>query len=119
MSPEKARVFVAEDEDFWQDAIKHMLERGGHSVVATAKTLPEALAATKRLQDQKVDVAVIDGNLNEDDTSGSDGQAVLKAVREHAPKVKTVGMSGNSVPGTDYDLGKADYVEIGKVVKKL
>lgn len=119
MSPEKARVFVAEDDSTWQDMIKEFLEMSGHSVVASARSLPEAMSAVKRLQDLHVDVAVIDGNLNEFDSDGHDGQSVLRAIREHAPRVRTIGMSGNSVRGTDVDLGKAHLTDIGDVVRKL
>jgi CheY-like chemotaxis protein len=119
MSPEKARVFVAEDDKDWQDMIKEFLEMAGHTVVASARTLPEAMSTVKRLQDLKVDVAVIDGNLNEFDSDGYDGQSVLRAIREHAPRVRTVGMSGNPVRGTDVDLGKTKLQDIGDVVTKL
>lgn len=119
MSPEKARVFVAEDDTDYQGMIKELLEEDGHSVVATAQSLPEAMDTIKKLQDLGVDVAVIDGNLNELDTDGSDGQSVLQAIRKQAPGVKTVGMSGNSVKGTDVDLGKGNLIDIGKVVTNL
>ena len=119
MSPEKARIFIAEDDSDWQNMIKECLEEAGHSVVATAQSLPEALNTVKRLNNLHVDVAVIDGNLNELDSDGHDGRVVLQAIREHAPSVKTIGMSGNSVRGTDVDLGKANVVDIGNVVTKL
>lgn len=119
MSPEKARVFVAEDDSTWQDMIKEFLEMAGHSVVARATTLPEALNTVKRLDKLNVDVAIIDGNLDESESRGYDGQAVLRAIREHAPRVRTIGMSGNSVPGTDVDLGKRNLQNIGDVVTKL
>lgn len=119
MSPEKARVFIAEDNKDYQSFLKEFLEEAGHTIVACATNLPDALRLVKRLGELSVDVAVIDGNLNEYDSDGHDGQSVLRAIREHAPRVKTVGMSGNSVRGTDVDLGKANLVDIGEVVKKL
>jgi CheY-like chemotaxis protein len=120
MSPEKAKVFVAEDSEDWKKIIKDELESEGHIVVATASTLKEALETAKKLKELGVDVAVIDGNLGENIfVLGSDGQAVLAAVRENAPKVKTVGMSSFSVRGTDVDLGKMDVKRLGKVVSDL
>lgn len=119
MSPEKAKVFIAEDDKHYQSFFKKLLEKAGHTIVASATNLPEALGLVERLGELNVDVAVIDGNLNEYDSDGHDGQSVLRAIREHAPRVKTVGMSGNSVRGTDVDLGKANLVDIGEVVKKL
>lgn len=119
MSPEKAKVFVSEDNKQWQDMIRDILQDDGHSVVASAKTLEEALALSQRLGELGVNVATIDGNLSEWDTSGADGQAVLRAIRASAPGVKTVGLSGNRVPGVDIDLGKANCVDLSKTVKKL
>lgn len=119
MSPEKARVFVAEDDSDWQDMLGEILKDAGHSVVARATNLHDALNTAKRLSSLKVDVAVIDGNLSEDESRGYDGQAVLNAIRQHAPRVRTIGMSGSHVAGTDVDLGKAKATELGEVVRKL
>jgi len=84
MSPEKARVFVSEDDKDWRDTLREMLADSGHSVVLSAGTLAEALAAVDRLGELGVNVATIDGNLNEWDTSGVDGQSVLAAIRAKA-----------------------------------
>lgn len=119
MSPEKAKVFVVEDDKFWQMAIKGVLEDAGHSVVASATTLDEALVMVEQLKEMGVDVAVLDGNLDPDEYQGFDGQTVLRAIQEKAPEVKTIGMSGNSVKGTDIDLGKGNAVELGEVVSNL
>lgn len=119
MSPEKARIFVAEDDSDWQEIISSKLRRAGHQVVARASSLPEALSAVKTLLNLNVDVAVLDGNLNEHDHDGRDGQSVLRAIREHAPHIRVVGMSGASFRGADVDLGKDNVDEIGDVVNKL
>ncbi len=119
MSPEKAKVFVAEDDETWQKFIKIYLEEAGHSVVATARTIEEAMEIIEKLEEMGIDVAVLDGNLNEDEYKGFDGMAMLRKIRDTAKNVKTVGMSGNSVPGTDVDLGKRKVSEIGKVVTNL
>jgi len=119
MSPERARVFVAEDNERWQSMIQDLLEDEGHSVILSAGNLEEAMAAVERLNELGVQVATLDGNLNEHDTSGYDGQSVLNAIRAKAPKVKTVGLSILSVPGVDVDLGKDNCVDLGKVVKEL
>jgi len=119
MSPEKAKVFVAEDDQDWQSIIKEYLEDAGHTVVAKATNIEDALATVAQLSQMGVDVAVLDSNLNDYESKGYDGQAVLRAIREKAPNVKTVGMSGNSVSGTDVDLGKRNARDLGKVVKGL
>jgi len=119
MSPEKAKVFVTEDDERFQKIIKRYLEEAGHSVIATATNLDQALAMVDQLEQLGVDVAVLDGNLDKDDVSGYDGRTVLEAIREKTPRVKTIGMSGNSVKGTDVDLGKLNAHDLGKVIKDL
>lgn len=119
MSPEKAKVFVAEDDSSWQEIIEEYLTEAGHTVVAKATTRDQALSTVSQLKKLGVDVAIIDGNLNDYESEGYDGQAVLRAIKDKAPNVKTVGMSGNSVRGTDVDLGKLNAQKIGKVVKDL
>ena len=118
MSPDRARVFIAEDDSTWQDMLGEMVEDAGHTVVGRATNLKDALEKTKHIEG-KVDVAIIDGNLDPDESGGYDGQAVLQSIRKNAPSVKTVGMSGNSVRGTDVDLGKANSIKIGEVIKGL
>lgn len=119
MSPEKAKVFVAEDNPFWQEIIEKYLTEAGHTVVAKATTRDQALSMVNQLKKLGVDVATIDGNLNKYESEGYDGQAVLMAIRDKAPNVKTVGMSGNNVIGTDVDLGKDNAWNLGNVVKDL
>lgn len=119
MSPERAKVFVTEDDDRWQQSIKSILERAGHEVVLSAKTRAEALAAIERLNELGVQVATLDGNLSNWDTSGADGQDVLSAIRATAPHIKTVGMSGLTVKGVDVNVGKAKATDLGKVVTDL
>lgn len=119
MSPEKARVFVAEDSKDYQDIISEYLEKAGHSVIFRATTFKDAMAGVDLLDQLKIDVAVLDGNLSYGEDGGDEGRAILRAIRERAPRVRTVGMSGLSVRGTDVDLGKLNVDKIGDVVTKL
>lgn len=119
MSPEKARVFVAEDDAEWRERINRLLVRSGHEVVMTAETRQQAMEAVKRLQELGVQVATIDGNLRKFDSSGDDGQAILSAIREQAPNVKTVGFSALGVRGADANVDKGDPFELGEVVTRL
>ncbi len=119
MSPEKARVFVVEDEKRWKDLIKDVLTDAGHSVVLTAQTREQALAAVPQLRGLGVQVAIIDGNLSPYNDDGADGKALLAAMRAQAPEVKTVGMSRLAVRGVDVNVGKMNASKLGEVVKKL
>lgn len=119
MSPENARVFVAEDDKDWQRFIEDYIKEGGHTMVLLAKTRQEALEMVKQFKELGIQVAIIDGNLNSIITNGSDGQAVLAAIRIQSPEVKTIGMSSLNVRGTDVDLGKCNVRELGDVIKNL
>lgn len=119
MTPEKARVFVAEDDIAWHAYIYDVLAEEGHTVVLTATTIEEALAAIEQFEKLGIQVATIDSNLNSNVTPGEDGRILLAAIKEKAPNVKTVGMSSFYVDGVDIDVGKFDCDQLGKVVKKL
>src|SRR3989344_741625 len=101
-----AKAFVAEDNSEWLKIYKGILEDNDHQVLLTATNRAEALAAVEKLAELGINLALIDGNLNEWDYNGADGQAVLAAIRSKAPGVKTVGVSALSVPGADAQASK-------------
>lgn len=117
--PEKAKVFLADDDQVFRATIKELLAFDGHTVVLEAKTLPEAFDCITRLTEQKIRVAVLDGNLNPFDHSGSDGKRMVIEIRKAAPDVKIIGMSGSPFPEVDVDLGKFDVVKLGQTITKL
>ena len=117
--PERAKVFVAEDNLQYQGFIEKFLGRAGHTVVLKATTLDEAIEAIAQFETLGVQVATIDGNLSPNDDSGYDGHALVEAISRHAPHVKTVGMSGLDIKGVTVDLGKRRIDKIGEVVTKL
>lgn len=119
MSPEKANVFIAEDNSSYQKLVKEYLEEAGHTLSLSATTIEEALACVDRFEELGIDVAVLDGNLSENEYNGYEGQMIRTAIRDKAPNVKIVGMSGNKFPGADVDLGKRKVDELGDVVTKL
>lgn len=118
--PEKARVFVAEDEKDWQQRIERFVTRGGHEVVLTAQTFAQALKALDRFEELQVQVATLDGNLTRMDTSGADGRELSLAIRSRFPDVKIVGLSGVKFRGeADAELNKADSFKLGEVITNL
>ena len=117
--PEKARVFLAEDDPGWQERIKRWLGRSNHQVILTAQTLTQALQEINQFEQMGIQVAILDGNLSTF-ANNSDGQRLAAAIREIAPQVKTIGLpSLGTIPGVDVDLGKARVQEVGKVVTEL
>lgn len=119
MSPEKAKVFIIEDNEGWQSIIGDSLEMEGHQVVLRARTKEEALAGVEKLEKLGVNVVTLDGNLNEGDISGADGQIIMSAIRTQTPDVKIIGLAGGNVRGTDIDLRKSNAVDLCEIVSKL
>ncbi len=113
--PEKARVFVAEDDKDYQWLIEHNLIEAGHSVVLRAETFNDAVRAIGQFGELGVQVATIDGNFTPNDTSGFDGLLLVEAISRLAPQVKTVGLSGSGIQGVTVDLGKEQLdILVGK-----
>jgi DNA-binding NtrC family response regulator len=119
MSPENANVFIIEDDSDWRERERSRLERAGHIVVGEAVTLADALAAVENFEKLGVQIVTLDGNLKRNDESGQDAQRILGAIREKAPSVKTIGMSGTPINGVDKNLGKSNAFELGEEVTKL
>jgi CheY-like chemotaxis protein len=100
----RARVLVVDDERFFREAIRELLEGEGLAVAAAA-TAAEALEAAS---DPEVGVVVLDIQLP--DRSGLE---VLRALRERRPEVRVVMLSAH----TDQEyvlealrLGACDYL---------
>jgi CheY-like chemotaxis protein len=117
--PEKAKVAVFEDDKDYRGFIEEFLQDTGHTIVAMATTFPEALALAQRLSALGVEIAILDANLTKGENDGSEGQTVLRAIRELAPHVKVIGMSGVAFRGVDFDLGKINLVKIGETIDSL
>ena len=99
MSPERARVFVVDDNDDYRDSLKEFLILSGHTVIAEATSLGSAMETIKGLEN--VDVALIDGNLSETSRGGYDGARVAKEFREKFPGVPLYAISVDSQPWSD------------------
>lgn len=111
--PPKAEVFVAEDDIDWQRRIRDLLNDAGHRVAATATTRKQAFEVVGKLKELGIMVATVDGNLNQYDSNGADGAAVIATIRQHAPEVKIVGLSGSfeGVRGADVQVWKGQAAE--------
>lgn len=116
---EKARVFVAEDDPDLLESLKYVIEKEGHTVTLSAASLSDALAAISTFPQFGIQIASIDGNLRKGEKSGSDGRQMVAAIRNAAPEVKIVGISGQTIPGVDVDLGKDRTEKLGKVITEL
>lgn len=119
MCPEAARVFIIEDDESTRGLIELKLTQARHKVVLRAATFDDAVAMVGKIRESGVQVVTLDKNLTEGRVDGTEGELILKMIREKVPEVKIVGLADSSFPETDYDLGKDKLREVGKVVTEL
>lgn len=124
MSPENARVFLVEDDKIGVVNTRWFLtENGGHTIVAEASSLEEALNLIPHLEEKGVNVAVVDGNLSLNDSSGRDGATVAEEIRKRAPNIKIVAYSGEKQDYGDVYVPKPypfeERVKLEEIVKEL
>ncbi len=121
--PPEARVAIFEDDPRFIRMYKRVLKDSGHTVVVEASTVAKAHAVLETLGEQKVQVAIIDGNLTSGDTSGEDGREINTRIKQLFPDIRTIGVSGSGgVDGADSSLNKGDFQrleKLGEVVTKL
>lgn len=111
MSPEHAKVFIAEDDENYMEFYEEILQEGGHTVVRKTTTISEALSAVEELEEGDINVALVDGNLNEWDASGQDGAEITKAIKEKDKTVTVIGVSGLSTPWADKSVKKYEILD--------
>ena len=116
--PEKAKVFLVEDARELMVMAEIELEEHGHAVPVKARTLKHALKLVPRLRNFDVSVAVLDGNLSEDDATGEDGRQIANAIREQHPDIKIIEWSFSHSP-YGWGDGVADKSSIGSRIPAL
>jgi CheY-like chemotaxis protein len=118
MCPENARIFLVEDDKSRQSLVKDAMKTFGHEVVDVASSLKEALDKVSKLDKKRIDVAIVDGNLSENNVSGSDGAAVASAIKAKHPSIIVIGNSlRNPVDNTDLNSPKMDGIlKLGETV---
>jgi CheY-like chemotaxis protein len=86
-----ARVLVVDDVEAIRQAMAIVLENEGHEVVQAS----DGLDGIRRLREGSIDLLITDVLM-----PGADGIEVIKAVRQHAPTLKVIAMSGggNQLP---------------------
>ncbi|OGD65555.1 hypothetical protein A3F08_02695 [Candidatus Berkelbacteria bacterium RIFCSPHIGHO2_12_FULL_36_9] len=118
--PERARVFVAEDNSEWQKIIRRQLTRAGHDIVLEASSFDEAMEMVELAQKEGINVAVLDGSLDSSQSSmRCDGRIIAEALRKQVPGIKIIGLSGFIAKWADVDLGKMDAYMLGETITNL
>jgi len=108
MSPERTRMFLADDRPERLEEKKFFLERGGHEVVLTATSIDETSEAMTHFEAKGVVVAGIDLNFNRKDAENKDGLIINQKITDAFPHILRVGMSIDPWPeGSQIDLDTA------------
>ena len=115
--PEEARILLVEDDPVHRMGLKSFLERHGHKIVAEAATFEEAAEVARKLSELEVNVAIVDGNLTPDDTSGNDGRLITDLIRKNGGGIPIVGHSGSRYEGPDAFVVKG--FKLGEVLLKV
>lgn len=115
MAPENAHVFLAEDYPSMRRMAREIIEDAGHQVMAEVARIDDLSSAVERAKEKGVTVAVVDGNLSENDTSGSDGRQIAETLRKEIPGIKIVSFSGQSQDYGDIHIDKSDTDQVLKL----
>lgn len=114
------KVLLAEDNADWVRTVTKVLEEIGMTVALTVGTLEDALHAVALIKTLEIDLVILGGNLDSwppHKDGNPDALAMLQAIQQHAPEVKTIGLSADSMPApVTVDLGKKDANQLGDVV---
>ncbi|HEY5601342.1 MAG TPA: response regulator [Patescibacteria group bacterium] len=122
MAPENANVFLAEDDNSWRRIAHQALERDSHQVLVEVSTFEDALEAITKAKEIGINVAIVDGNLTNEDASGTDGRLIANSLRKEIPEIKIVSFSGQPQNYGDVHVSKGDVdnvLNLGKIVTQL
>ena len=117
MSPENARVFLAEDNEAVRFFAKKSLEETGHQVLIEVSSFEKAMVKIKEAKERGINVAILDGSLPD---NSSHGPKIAEALRQAIPGIRIVALSGEEVNWGDKNLHKPEDVSrVGECVRNL
>lgn len=120
MCPEKAKVFIAEDDEDWRRLNREAVEKAGHKVVIEVKDVRTGLAEVSNAQKLGVQAALLDGRIPSDP---SDGPTLAAALRQAIPGIKVVDVSawGDTIKNADAKMPKTKFNpdRLGKLITEF
>jgi DNA-binding NtrC family response regulator len=117
-----ANVAIFEDDLDLQEGFADILNYLGHEVVLQAASLDEAERKIGSLDPatDKIDVALIDGNLSAGKIDCSDGAKVVQLLQSKLGTIPTIGISGaGHIEGVTANISKANFGEIAHFIGEL
>ncbi len=119
---ENARIIIVEDNSMLRTQCRANLEAAKHQVIGEAVSVVGAVRLVDDLaeKEEKVDIAVVDGNLSPDSESGADGERVANYIHEKLGSVTVIGWSlDGKVAGADMNVQKHDAWALDAMVKEI
>lgn len=119
MSPERAKVFIAEDDEKWRQTQRQAAEKAGHEVVLEVDEIRRALDAVAQLQALGVNVALVDGSIP---IGKLDGMVLTRVLKDSIPDIKVVDVSGfGDVQNADAKMPKWNFnsAKLGQIITDL
>lgn len=125
MTPENANVFLAEDYPSMRKMAREIIEDAGHQVMAEVASIDDLLLAVQRAKEKGVTVAVVEGNLFEDDKddkSESVGRLIAEILRGQIPGIKIISFSGQNQDFGDVHIDKRNtdqVLRLGDTIREI
>jgi CheY-like chemotaxis protein len=116
--PTSKRILLVEDDQQDRQTCRWFLEKRGHTFVAESTSLIDALNTVIELKEGEVDIAIVDGNLTPNVSTGKDGMRVAEVIRKHLPGVKIISWSMGKYTWGDVSVSKKDYESLAAEVEK-
>jgi DNA-binding NtrC family response regulator len=102
--PERSRIFWVDDDIDFRKSWIGIVEGEGHTIVDTADTLGEAIDKIPGLEKKGVNLAIVDGNLEDGFIKmGADGEKIAEEIKKQHPNIIVIGNAGAT------ELKHADY----------
>lgn len=117
---EKANVLVVEGHSNIRSLLRKLLDSGGHTVVeADSKEQVTEIINSSVAAGEKLDIALVDGNLSEGSWDCADGTDVVRLLREYRKKLGLTMIIGTSAMPMTLFLGADEYIDKGNLGKEL
>lgn len=120
MCPERAKVFIAEDDENFRKFDREAVTKAGHEVAIEVEDVEDGLQAVGQAKELGVNVALLDGRIP---SFPNDGATLAAALREVIPGIKVVDVSafGDAIADADAKMPKTKFSikELGELVTKL
>lgn len=117
MSPERARIFLVEDNTTLREMLERAVQLDGHEVITTANSYESASKLIPQLGELAINVALLDGKLLDGKLAG---EQVAAAIQDrYGSDITLVDISsGGEMPGVSHHADKNDFDTLNQIIKE-